>query len=261
MSDASKGPAWGTIFTPQGEQTLGSLEHARSTAWNERDEAVYLARVCEKAGVMARNLLAEAKAEAEIIREQARKEGYDEGLAEAEAELESFRSGMAESVSAVLSAIEGQCSAIFSQWRGDLVGIARLAVERITALELEDKRAQTLEALLTEAVGLLEKRRELVIRVSPEDEPMIKDIVEQTKQRFEDVRSWRVKSDPAVSPGGMVAESESSLAEGRLESRKAAVDEILSRLTLPEYPEADQPEEAADETEGYDSAGSPSPVV
>ncbi|MDR0339457.1 MAG: flagellar assembly protein FliH, partial [Desulfovibrio sp.] len=231
--------AWGTIFSSSGEHNLGGIEHARSKAWTEQDEAAYLDRVRRKAEQIAADLIAEARAEAENVRRHARQQGYDEGLAEASAELETFRAGMAESVSAVLSAIEGQCSHIFDQWREDITEVARLAVSRVTAIELTEKRREVLEALIIEAVGLLEKRRELTIRVNPEDEPVLNDIVSTTQERFADVKSWRVKADADISPGGMIVESESSLAEGRIESRAAAVDEVLKKLRLPEHPEQD----------------------
>ena len=225
---------WGTIFSLGREHSLSGMEHSRSTAWTEKDEAAYMERVRAKAEQMAVGLITEAKAQAERIREQALREGYEAGLAEAQGELDNFRQAMADSVSAVLSAIEGQCSHIFAQWREDIVGVARLAVERITAVELSEKRREVLEGVLLEAVSLLEKRRELVIRVNPEDEPVIEDIIRITRERFDDVQSWRVKADASIAPGGMVVESESSLAEGRVESRIAAVDQILSRLTLPD---------------------------
>ena len=183
---------------------------------------------------MAAGILSEANAEAERIREKAGRDGYAAGLEQARRELEEFRTGLSESVHAVLSAIEGQCSQIFDQWRGDLTALARLAVERVTDLEMTERRREMLEALLVEATGLLEKRRDLVIRVSPEDETVIADIVEMTRERFADVRSWRVKADPDLAAGGLTVESESSLAEGRAESRRAAVDEVLRRLTLPD---------------------------
>ncbi len=236
MSDDLKTPpsAWGTIFTQHGERTLGGVEHARTASWNEKDEADYLARVKQKAAEAGARLIAEAKAEADAIRQHAREEGYNAGLAEAQSELDAFRHGMTESVSAVLGAIEGQCSHIFEQWREELVGVVRLAVQRLAAVELAEQRDKVLESLLVEAVGLLEKRRELVIRVNPEDEPVISDIVGFTQERFPDVKSWRVRADAEISPGGMVVESESSLAEGRIESRMAAVDEVLRQLTLPD---------------------------
>lgn len=236
---------WGTIFSLGREHSLRGLEHSRSTAWNGKDEEAYLERVRVRAEQMAAGIVAEAKSRAEHIQAQARRDGYEAGLAEAQGELDSFRQAMADSVSAVLGAIEGQCSHIFAQWREDIVGVARLAVERVTAVELSEKRREVLEGLLLEAVALLEKRRELVIRVNPEDEPVIGDIIRITRERFDDVQSWRVKGDASVTPGGMLVESESSLAEGRLESRIAAVDHILGNLTLPDQLTPEREPEAA----------------
>jgi len=232
-------PEWGTIFSLGREHSLKGIEHSRSVAWTEKDEAAYLVRVRSKAEQMAAEIVAKAKAQAEQIQEQARQDGYTAGLAEAQAELDSVRATMADSVSAVLGAIEGQCSHIFAQWREDIVGMAKLAVERITAVELSERRRDVLEGLLQEAVALLEKRRELVIRVNPEDAPALEEIIKLTKERFDDVRSWRVKADASITPGGMLVESESSLAEGRLESRIAAVEHIFSLLTLPDQLEAE----------------------
>ena len=236
MSDQKKDSAfWGTIFSQGREHTLGGIEHQRSSAWSAADEEAYLNRVKEKAEQMAAGIIAGARVEADRLREAARQEGFDAGMADSQAELENFRAGMTESVSAVLGAIEGQCSHLFDQWREDLVGVSRLAVEKITGIELAAQRRAILESLLVEAVGVLEKRREIVIRVNPEDEPMLSDILGMTQDRFPDVKSWRVRADGGVSSGGMVVESESSLAEGRLESRRAAVEEVMSRLVLSDF--------------------------
>ncbi len=227
---------WGTIYSQGREHTLGGIEHARSTAWTPEDEEAYLARIKEKATNMAASLVEQAKLDAEGIRRAAHEEGYNKGLADAQTELENFQSGMADSVAAVLSAIEGQCSNLFAQWREELTGVARLAVEKITSLELEERNAAVLESLLNEAVGILEKRRELVIRVNPEDEPVITDIIGATQAKYPDVRAWRVRADGGILAGGMVVESESSLAEGRVESRRAAVEEVLAQMRLPSTP-------------------------
>ncbi|MDL2316016.1 hypothetical protein LJC59_02925 [Desulfovibrio sp. OttesenSCG-928-A18] len=229
--------AWGTIFAGGREHSLGGIEHARSTAWTPADEAAYLDRVRQKAGRMAEDILAQAGKEAEAIRERAREQGYNAGIEDAGQEIDQFRAGMAEAVSAVLGAIEGQCSNIFRQWREDLLAVARLSVERVTGLELSERRGEMLRVLLSEAVSMLEKRRELVIRVNPEDEPMLEDIIGLTRERFPDVGMWRVRGDASISPGGMVVESESSLAEGRLESRIVAVQAVLESLSLPEDPD------------------------
>ncbi|MDR2801317.1 MAG: flagellar assembly protein FliH [Desulfovibrio sp.] len=229
--------AWGTIFLNGSERSLAGLEGSRKTSWNEKDEAEYLERVRARAENMAAGVVAKAKGEAREIRERARQEGYAKGLDEAGAELERFRADMAESVAALLSAIEGQCSHIFDRWREDLAEVAKLAVERVTAVELSEKRAQSLVALLEEAVAVLENRRELVIRVNAEDEPALSDILSLTRELFPDVKSWRVRPDPSISPGGLLVESESSLADGRMEKRLAAVEEVLKHLSLADDPD------------------------
>ncbi len=234
--DNDNSSAWGTIFSRGGEHSLGGMEQGKSTCWTADDEAEYLGRVKEKATVMAKNLLDDAKAEAARIQESAHQDGYNQGLADAQAELDAFRSAMADSVATVLSAIEGQCSHIFAQWRDDLVAITRLAVEKGTGIYISEDRAQMLESLLVEAVDVLEKRRELIIRVNPEDEPVVADIVDVTRGKYPDVKAWRVRADASISSGGMVVESESSLAEGRVEARLAAVEEVLQRLSLPGLP-------------------------
>ncbi len=227
---------WGTIYSQGREHVLGGVERRRSTQWSTEDEDAYMARVREKAQAMAVNILEKARQEAQALRDQAMQQGYDEGLAHAQEELDAFRSGMADSVSAVLSTIEGQCGSIFHQWREDLLAVTKLAVEKITLTELSEDKRHMLETLLAESVALLEQRRELTIRVNPEDEPVIADIIALTKEKFPDVQAWRVKADASISPGGMVVESASSLAESRIESRKLAVEEVLAHLTLPGLP-------------------------
>ena len=234
VSEGDTAQQWGTIFSQGREHSLGGVQQSRSTNWTPADESAYLERVKERASAVAASILEEARSEAARLQKAAQEEGYNAGIAAADAELNEFRSGMAESVAAVLGAIEGQCSQIFSMWREDIIDIARLAVEKVTAVELAGDRKQMLENLLLQAVALLEERRELVIRVHPEDEPMLTDIVGLTQGKFPDVHVWRIKADATINPGGMVLESASSLAESRVESRRLAVEEILSHLILPE---------------------------
>lgn len=251
--------AWGTVFTPHGETALQSIERIKSTQWTREEVEAYLEKVKSKATAMASKILTDAKAEALAlktsseaeaarIQEEAHKQGYDKGyaeghdeaykktMAEADEELEALRSGMADAVSGVLSNIEGQCSHIFDTWRDDLIAVCRMAVEKIAPVQLSEERSTLLASLFTESVNSLERGRQFVIYVNPEDEPVITDIMESTRSKYPDATVWQVKTDPQIAPGGLVVESESSLAESRVEARKAAVDAVLAHLTLPETP-------------------------
>lgn len=214
--------------------SLSSVEGEKSRNWTEEDEALYLARVRAKAADMAAKILEEAKSEAGSIRAEAHDAGYAAGMAKAEEEVAAFQATIGESVSAVLSSIEAQCGSIYARWREDLVALLRLAAEKAVGMPLVDDKARLLEEVYTQAVTALENRRSLVIRVNPEDEPAIGDIVAMTQARFPDLTAWSVKADASVTPGGLMVESEDSLADNRVEKRAAIVNEVLKNLSLPE---------------------------
>ncbi len=244
-SDSGKPERWGTIFmgpSPFAETTLAGVEGAsQRPLWDERTEAEYMDRVRARAEAMARDVLAkandvlaQARMEAEVIRAAAHDEGYEAGMVQAHGELEEFRAAMGESVSAVLSAIQGQCSSIFAAWRGDLVGLLRAAVERSVGLAVDAERAAVLETLFVKSVQALENRRTLTVRVNPEDESAVADIIASTKERFPGLEAWNVRGDAAIGPGGMVVESRDGMVDNTIATRRRIIEEVLAGLALPE---------------------------
>lgn len=251
---------YGTIFSPGGEAKIGAYENQDKSSLYDPEVKDYLNRVRNKAIAKATSILKEAKQDADRLKEEAEKlhqeaekfaeeaqiagydKGYSEGLEkghqdameEAKDELEALRTGMADSTSAVLSAIEGQCTHIFDSWRDDILSVCRIAVEKISSIELKEERVEILSSLIKDSVIMLEKNRQLLIRVNPEDEVVIADIIESVRSRYPDIQSWDVRPDESISPGGLIVESEYSLAESLVESRRAAVDQILSHLSLPQ---------------------------
>lgn len=233
-SDDEKPRTWGTVYMGGTSFSLGSVEGEKKPNWTEADEAAYLDRVKQKAVEMASSIVDEARREAARIREQAREEGHNEGMEQARQEIEEFQNAVSGSVSAVLAAIQGQCSSIFANWREELVSLLRLAAEKAVGMSLADDKARLLEEVYTRSVAALENRRNLVIRVNPDDEPAIADIVAMTQARFPDLKAWSVKGDPAITPGGLIVESDDSLADNRVEKRAALVNEVLKSLSLPQ---------------------------
>lgn len=233
LSDDKK-PRWGTVYMGTTTVSLDSVEGDKNQNWTDEDEARYLERVRVKATEMAAKIVEDAKAEADSIRQAAHEEGYSSGMAQAEQEIQEFQTAIGGSVSAVLSSIEAQCGSIYAQWRDELVTLLRVAAEKAIGMHLADDKAKLLEEVYTQAVAALENRRNLVIRVNPEDEPAIGDIVVMTQGRFPDLKAWSVKADAAISPGGLVVESEDSLADNRVEKRAELVNEVLKNLSLPQ---------------------------
>lgn len=236
-SDApSEAAKWGTIFMGPArtdERSLNQVEGSRSMQWDEATEASYMERVRARAAQRASDILAQAQLDAEQLRQQALQDGYNAGLQQAQHELEEFQQTMSDSVSGVLGAIQGQCSGIFYRWRQDLVTLLRVAVQRAVGLEISQNRAAILETLLVKAVETLDSQRKLVVRVNPEDEAAVKDILVTTQQRHSGLEVWSVKGDPSINPGGLVVESVDGMVDNTIESRYALVDQILEQLELP----------------------------
>ncbi len=224
---------WGRVFMGLRESELSDVERAKDTAWTQRDEDAYLARVRAKAENKAREILERAAQDAAAMRGSAHEQGYAEGLAQAEAELEEFRSAMAGSSHAVLAAIEAQLASVLQQWREDLTSVLVMAVEKAVGFQLDAQRREALGAFYLQALQTLESHRSLTIRTNPEDAPVVEDIVGMTQARYPELQSWKVKPDPSVTPGGLVVESESSLADNRVESRMKAVGQALEHLVIP----------------------------
>ena len=225
---------WGRIFMGDKISRLDDVENVGSRAWDDRDEADYLERVRVRAADKAREILAAAELEAVAMRARAQEEGYAEGLKQAEVELEDLRSSWGAAVSGVLSSLQNSAAAISLAWREDLAALVRLSVEKSLGIVLEQERAKVLEGLYLQAVKALEHNRSLIVRVNPEDEAAMADIIGLGRAGQPELESWSVKADPAVTPGGLLVESASSLADNSIESRQAAVNAVLAGLRLPE---------------------------
>lgn len=224
---------WGRIFVDNKVSELDSFEHRRSQAWTEKDQEEYLERVRRKAEEKAREILLAAQAEAKDIRERAQADGYAEGARRAETELAELRSTLGDSVHAVLGAIEERAGTVYAAWREDLTAVLRLAVEKCVGLTVSEDRAKVLEALFNQAVQSLESARRIVVRCNPEDAAAVEDIIAMAREKYPELSSWKVRGEASVQPGGIMVESESSLANNTVESRLAAIDNVLVKLNIP----------------------------
>lgn len=254
-------PKWGTIFmgpNPLHEASLEKVENSfGATAWTPATEAEYMERVREKAKEKARHILEKAQLEAQKIKAAARQEGYDEGMRQASDELEEFRSGMGEAVNAVLSAITEQRENLAAAWREELVTLMRLAVEKIVDHELSENRTELMAALFTGAVTRLDENTHGVVRVSPEDEPVVADII--AAANTVPAGSFTVRADHTLAPGSLILENDVSMADNSLQGRRAIIEEALAALVLPgTTTDGPQNDTSSSETPALEAAPLPS---
>ncbi len=213
------------------------LQEAEEEALRIRNEAKAIQSAAEEVHNQNVELRHATQAELDhvnLLRSTAHEDGFQQGLAAAQEELEAFRAGMGTSVGAVLRAIEDQCLSIFANWRIELTDLLKVCVEKGTGLVLNERHAHVLEQMVISAVRQLDNRKNIVIRVNPDDEPMLMDLFEAAKERVPDLSHWIASPDASIEPGGLIAESSSGTVDSRLELFREMVGNILALLTLPE---------------------------
>lgn len=221
------------------EDILRSTRQANEhNPWTPETEEEYWNRVRAKAQAGAKEILStamtKAQADAEQIRTQAHEEGLDAGLREAQAHLDHALNEISDKMAAVMAAIQTVGPKVTAQYKRDLVIMTRLCVEKILKIEVSTRREESMTRLLDQALEQLEAKRDYVIKVCPDDEEMMNDIMQRAQARHPNLLSWRVRAVPGLHPGGVVVESEEGMADNSMETRRAAVMAILDQLSLDE---------------------------
>lgn len=195
--------------------------------WNEETEARYMEQVRERAQLMAREILAQALAEAEQIRQQARADG----LADARGEIEARARAEAGKVSAFLAqlraALEAEKERVAGEHRQSLFRMLMLAFEKTLGVMLEEERERALHALFEEAVALLQTTGCITIHVCPADLELARGLVEKTRQERPDLPELRVCQCADQALGGVRIESGDGLVDNTIAARFEQVRAIL----------------------------------
>jgi flagellar assembly protein FliH len=217
-------------------------------AWDPEMEAQYWQRVKDKATAMAIEIVAAARDEAVQLRRQAVEEGYAEGQARAQEEFARAFESMSATFGRALDAVQRQGAEIGRAWSADAADLTRMAVEKILNIELESRRTEILANVIDESLETADSLRRLTLVVHPQDADLLDSIMEQAKAVHAGLERWRVRHDPVMTPGGVLLETEHGLVDNRLETRLAAVVQVLGKLG-PQQANPDDPTSAVDDAD------------
>ncbi|WP_291439665.1 FliH/SctL family protein [Desulfovibrio sp.] len=170
--------------------------------------------------------------QAQAVRDAAHGEGFQAGMDQAGQELKEFRAEMGQALGSVLYALDAQRRNICDAWREELALLTQEAVTAGTGWVLEEEHKRILQALVFEALNLLEDRASITVRVHPDDEGTVGDMFMAARERVPELQQWVVNGDESVERGGLVAESASGSVDCRREHYAELVNGILSHLTL-----------------------------
>lgn len=223
----------GTNISSISEMSVAEISSSKQARWEATLESDFFERIKAKAAEKAKEIVVNAQHEAKNIRDGAHHQGYEEGLKQANQELETMRQHMAEALAQALASIQEGAEQIWENNRQDLVMLTRLAVEKITRIVLDKEREQVMAGLLDQALDALDSHKVLYIKINPDDEALVSELLARAKDSHPTLEKWRLKPDPGMHQGGLVVESDYGMADNSLENRYAIVSGILDQLTLP----------------------------
>lgn len=217
-----------------GSETPFTSEHLGNgtVAWSQHLEDEFFDRVRGKAAQQAREILAQAQTEAEVIKEKAYQEGLSRARQEARQETEQLRQEFTRRVEGFLEGLEGQKSRILDSYKQDIVAFISLAIAKIVQQELDEKRQEVLLKVLGESLELVDREREVSLSVHPKDKDLVQELMDHIQLQHPKLEHWQVKTTDNIQPGGVVVETAGSQIDNTIESRWKAVSEVLDQLAI-----------------------------
>lgn len=213
-----------------GMTTIQELEGKKTPVWDEQTNVELIERVKEKAKAKAGEILRDATQEAERIREQARQEGFNEGAAQASEEFANHRAQLADAMGQVLQQLQGQARDCWQSQRQDFVTLLRVAVEKTLLVTLDAQREESLNNLLDQALEAIDSMRKLTIVCAPQDEDMLRTMMDIAQQNQPDLKAWQIRADQNIEPGGLIVESDDGMVDNTVNGRFEAVMQIFENM-------------------------------
>jgi len=216
----------------------GMFQEERQPAWNEDTEDEYLERVRQRAQGQAKQIIAQAQAEAEEIKAAAYREGADRCRQEAEAALAAEQDKLENRFSQLMQSYQTEKDKLWQAHRQDIQELIRFAVEKVVGVEFQSRKQEILASLLDEALEELDSQAEVTVQVHEADEGVVREIVDQLGQAGSLRGTWTVRISREVSAGSLVLETREGRVDNSLQTRLEAVREILERIGLDGEPSA-----------------------
>lgn len=212
------------------ELTIQEIEGKRQLTWDEATDEEYMNRVRDKAREAAKEIKLLAELEAEALRATSAQEGYSEGLAKAQELVNQQIQDISTKGEDLFRQLGAQGTTIFEERREDIVALIKLAVSKTLNVELAEKRVESLQTLMQEALDRIDSKRELTVKCHPEDVTSLEEFLATIQERDPALKYWSVKADPGIQMGGVIVEGAGCRVDNTIDTRWEGVEPIFDQL-------------------------------
>ena len=198
--------------------------------WDKETEDTYLERVRERASESAKEIILQARKEAEEIKQNAYEEGLAAGQKEIEEQSARIKQDFQDKFNSFLDQLQKEKEKHWNAHKAEIVQLIKLAVEKIVKREIQESRLEIISALLEESLQLLDNRRGVSVYVNNEDLDLLQEAIEQARNKFANLENWQVEESSNIAPGGILLENSESKVENSVTQRWESVLDILNRI-------------------------------
>jgi flagellar assembly protein FliH len=169
------------------------------------------------------DILAEARAEAEQIREAALQEGYAQGRAEALEALEPALSALASAAAQVQS--EAQVAAEELERRAVELGLA--LAQKVLAGALAVQPERVVDSVQGALRGIVERER-IIVLVNPDDLEIVRGAIDELQASLGGIEHCVVESERRVARGGCIVRTPVGDVDARIETKLERASEVVA---------------------------------
>jgi flagellar assembly protein FliH len=169
------------------------------------------------------DVLAEARAEADMLREAARAEGFAAGRADAVAALEPALAALTQAVADV----HAQQAEAASQLERRAVELGLALAKKILAGALQVEPERVLEAVTGALRGIVERERVTVL-VNPDDLEIVREAMDNLKASLGGIEHCEVQAERRVGRGGCIVRTPVGDVDARVETKLERAGEVVA---------------------------------
>ncbi len=218
-----------TILKSDGEVTRQSAP--QTVAFNFGDVTDKAQSYLQQVREQAAQIIANAHAEAQQIRNQARHEGAVDARAEAESNVQQMVGQQLQflvpAIQEAVDQVDAQRELWMARWESDALKIATAIASRAIRRELQHSPEITVD-LLREALQLASGLGTLKVHLSPGDYESLKDNLDEVIGQIQKLTSAEVIADAAISPGGCRVDTDYGVIDQQIETQLQRILEEIS---------------------------------
>ena len=170
------------------------------------------------------DVLAQARAEAEALREAARAEGYAAGRDEASAEL----APAAQALQNAAVAVQEDVVARADQLEAHAVDLALFLAEKVLGGALAVQPERVVESVRGALRGIVERERVTVL-VHPDDLELVREAMDGLRATLGGIEHCEVQAERRVSRGGCVVRTPDGDVDARVETKLQRAREVVEQ--------------------------------